>query len=540
MVSPSTISPITIITGTSNNDLIDAMFIPQGQTIVKWGGERGTGAELSFSFIGPSSTFPANYPTRYAGEKVVIPDYVKHAFRTAFDAWSDVANISFSELEETSTEVGDLRIGALLSNPFFYSGPGGSILEAQPPGRHSLNAGDIYFSHSYLTQDLTQPIDVEFLPGKSAFMHAMHEIGHAVLSLHDVTTNAGWNGKILPAELNYRTQTIMSYSATPNAAAGLPGRLSYAATTPMILDVLAAQWLYGANTGKGASNDTYSFSQSQTYHETIWDAGGTDTIIVADATDGINIDLRPGSLSDVGSKVTTFSQFGSQILTQTVGIAYGAIIENAVGGTGNDLLTGNSADNILNGGAGNDNLNGGDGIDMADYSGVRSTYTITNASGRRTITDSMANRDGTDTLTNIERLQFSDGVLAFDNARTDDAGRGYLIYRAAFDRAPDAEGLGYWIRALERGQDYGAVVAASFIASPEFIATYGTNLSNATFLNLVYQNVLDRTPDQGGSDYWLGQLNNGYARSNLLASFAISDENYNAVSPSIADGIWFV
>ena len=84
------------------------------------------------------------------------------------------------------------------------------------------------------------------------------------------------------------------------------------------------------------------------------------------------------------------------------------------------------------------------------------------------------------------------------------------------------------------------MVAASFIASPEFVRTYGTNLSNAAFLNLVYQNVLDRLPDQSGSDYWMGQLNGGYARSNLLASFAISDENYNSVAPQITDGIWFV
>lgn len=48
-----------------------------------------------------------------------------------------------------------------------------------------------------------------------------------------------------------------------------------------------------------------------------------------------------------------------------------------------------------------------------------------------------------------------------------------------------------------------------------------------------------------GLNYWLSQaggvgLNGGYARSNLLASFAISDENYNSVSPLITDGIWFV
>lgn len=222
---------------------------------------------------------------------------------------------------------------------------------------------------------------------------------------------------------------------------------------------------------------------------------------------------------------------------------------NINAGGGDDSVVGNDRDNFIDGGTGNDvisggkgadTLNGASGIDTAGFQGVRSTYTITTGATGRTVTDSVAGRDGADTLSNIERLQFSDGVLAFDNLRTDTAGKGYLLYRAAFDRAPDASGLGYWIRELDRGQDYGAVVAASFIASPEFVRLYGNTTSNAAFINLVYQNVLDRAPDQAGSDYWLGQLNSGYARSNMLASFAVSDENYNSVAPLIADGIWFV
>ncbi|MEQ1890733.1 MAG: DUF4214 domain-containing protein, partial [Alphaproteobacteria bacterium] len=139
-----------------------------------------------------------------------------------------------------------------------------------------------------------------------------------------------------------------------------------------------------------------------------------------------------------------------------------------------------------------------------------------------------------------ERLQFSDGILAFDNLRTDMAGKGYLLYRAAFDRAPDVEGLGYWVRELDRGQDYGTVVAASFIASAEFIRLNGSNTSNAQFVNLLYQNVLHRAGEADGVAYWLAELNGGGARSNMLASFAISAENVNSVAPLINDGIWFV
>jgi len=258
--------------------------------------------------------------------------------------------------------------------------------------------------------------------------------------------------------------------------------------------------------------------------------GGIDTVsyFSLTVTSAVNVNLLLGSASDgLGGTDTLIS------------------IENINGSLFADALTGDNGANVITGHIGDDIIDGGLGIDTSVYNAARSFYTIARPSGAITVTDSVPGRDGADTLTGIERLKFTDGVLAFDNQRTDDAGRGYLIYRAAFDRTPDPEGLGYWIRELDRGQDFGSVVAASFIASPEFISLYGANLSNAAFLNQVYLNVLDRAPDQAGTDYWLNHaggvgLNGGYERSNLLASFAISDENFNSVSPLITDGIWFV
>lgn len=44
-------------------------------------------------------------------------------------------------------------------------------------------------------------------------------------------------------------------------------------------------------------------------------------------------------------------------------IAAGVTIENAIGGSGNDVIVGNAANNLLKGGAGNDILFGGAGAD---------------------------------------------------------------------------------------------------------------------------------------------------------------------------------
>ncbi len=76
------------------------------------------------------------------------------------------------------------------------------------------------------------------------------------------------------------------------------------------------------------------------------------------------------------------------------------------GGSGADTLNGGTGDDLLIGGGGNDAINGGDGTDTAVYSGNRSAYTISVSNGVTTV----AGPDGTDTVTNVERLQFADGL----------------------------------------------------------------------------------------------------------------------------------
>jgi serralysin len=128
----------------------------------------------------------------------------------------------------------------------------------------------------------------------------------------------------------------------------------------------------------------------------IWDAGGVDTLDASGyATDQV-IDLTPGSLSSIGGvtydTAPSFEQvnanraaagyapvalatYNSNMallaanpvvgrLTDNVGIAYGATIENGIGGSGSDRLIGNTAANTLTGNAGNDTLEGRDGADI--------------------------------------------------------------------------------------------------------------------------------------------------------------------------------
>jgi hypothetical protein len=104
-----------------------------------------------------------------------------------------------------------------------------------------------------------------------------------------------------------------------------------------------------------------------------------------------------------GGSTTALNLFGTEFANQVLGSAGANVLR---GEGGNDDLRGFAGDDILRGGTGNDRLDGGDGTDTAQFAGARSSYVISTTGGVTTVTGA----DGTDTVTNIERLQFGDGV----------------------------------------------------------------------------------------------------------------------------------
>ena len=107
-----------------------------------------------------------------------------------------------------------------------------------------------------------------------------------------------------------------------------------------------------------------------------------------------------------------------------------------------------------------------------------------------------------------------------------DSGQMFRLYNAAFARFPDADGLKYWIGNFSSGKDDARAVASSFLVSDEFKERYGANVTNAKYVETLYDNVLGRDYDQDGYNYWLGNLNSGLeTRYELLLGFAESAEN---------------
>lgn len=100
----------------------------------------------------------------------------------------------------------------------------------------------------------------------------------------------------------------------------------------------------------------------------------------------------------------------------------------------------------------------------------------------------------------------------------------YRLYSAYFLRLPDQGGYEFWILAYASG-DYNLTTMSDFFASsPEFQQRYGS-LNDPQFIELVYTNVLRRTPDPEGFWFWLDELESGrVSRGGLMAFFSESEE----------------
>ncbi|OAT24986.1 M10 family metallopeptidase C-terminal domain-containing protein [Proteus myxofaciens] len=184
-----------------------------------------------------------------------------------------------------------------------------------------------------------------------------HEILHALGISHTFV----WNYSLPYSPENSTKYSIMAYHYPKYEDADL-GHLS--PSTLLLTDIYIIQKLYGANIHTRKGNTTYGFNantESDTFHLTnnkkhfqicIWDASGIDTLDFSQYLENQKINLNQGQFSDVGG------------LRGNVSIAYDTVIEQAIGGYGNDTIIGNEADNFLDGQDGNDYLYGGSGRDI--------------------------------------------------------------------------------------------------------------------------------------------------------------------------------
>ena len=169
------------------------------------------------------------------------------------------------------------------------------------------------------------------------------------------------------------------------------------------------------------------------------------------------------------------------------------------------------------------------------YSGAFNEYTFVNQ-GNDEYGIKLDSSTTIDSLTGLSTIKFSDKTIdinkdvigTFDQVTglNTDSGEMFRLYNAAFARFPDADGLKYWIDEFSSGRNTRRVVAQSFLGSSEFTEKYGSNVSDETYVNNLYKNVLGRDADAEGLNYWVGNLSSGIeTRYEALLGFAESAEN---------------
>lgn len=116
---------------------------------------------------------------------------------------------------------------------------------------------------------------------------------------------------------------------------------------------------------------------------------------------------------------------------------------------------------------------------------------------------------------------------------TELAGQVYRLYGATLGREPGGSGFQAWFNGLNSEAITLDQAAGGFIASPEFELTYGA-LSDADFVQLLYQNVLGRNADPAGLAGWLDFLaDEDNTRADVVLGFSESAEYRNRTSASL-------
>lgn len=435
--------------------------------------DDGSGVVLTVAFPQSLSDFPEDHldqwdwtgPSAEGLDPFTAFDATRQDYAMqAMQLWSDVANIEFQVV--APGQAADI---------YFFG------RDYEEGGGYSTGVQEDLGSAVRINTDSSGWGTMQ--PGGGGFSTLIHEIGHSIGLSHPGDYDIG-DGATYDTHAEYVQDTkmysVMSYFGGGNTGAS-GGGLEASVDTPRSHDIYVAQQLYGANWSTRIGDTTYGFNASgvsglydfdalalqNDFIEntedvtgvdipgpygpvlTIWDGGGAnDWLDLSGDDNDVELDLAPGAFSSThgmtynislayhpGDNLNQYTQYienarggsgddvirGNELGNQLWGndgddtinglhgddLIYGGDDDDRLsGGHGEDTLNGGEGDDTLSGGWGVDELNGGAGLDTADYSYSDVDWTIDlGAWPYQTAT----NAGGSEIMTGIENIITGDG-----------------------------------------------------------------------------------------------------------------------------------
>ena len=396
----------------SGTSYIDSLLNTEFGNPIKWVSDSFLNAEysvnnstvISYSFPGLLGTTALFNYTDDVGEIVAVPFSAQQAAdtRLALAKISEYINVTFVEIEEVGDAVGTIRFGINTITDEEGNYREGIAATADPPSEEP-RGGDVWFNKWFTN---VADFSTGLVPyGKGDNIGSQTGVGDGAILIHEILHALGIEHPgdhptiLFPEDKNSREYTVMAAEFNNHPFVYIDGVDYIVSSTPMVYDIAAIQYLYGANMNHNSGDTTYSFDPDTPFIEAIWDAGGNDTLDFSNFSKTNTISLMDGEHSTIGFDV-------NWAMPEHLSIAFNAIIENVIGGSGDDTIKGNTSDN---------NIDGGFGIDTVIYNDEYSNYSITkNSAGfiivKHSDTGSITN-EGEDTLSNIEKIQFTDQTI---------------------------------------------------------------------------------------------------------------------------------
>lgn len=345
--------------------------------------------------LGADRTLDWSISGGFDGEFWTSNSVVQQYAAAMLQTFATYANVRFNFVGAFSTPTAAAAGGSEIN--FYVSGstatfPSSSIWArayfptSQSDAAYTGAAGDVVLNQNSPANSLPS-----YDPGTAGWFVFLHEIGHALGLKHpfdDGGTGRPTVAELGVGELDIDWATIMAYGDDYDFT-----DRSYDPATPMLLDVMALRALYGPNMATNLGDQTHVL-RAQGRYNTLWDAGGHETVSAAGSIRGWYIYMPDDEVSaadpvrvgyalpldevdlDSPQSLTWLmgdmedaigSDFGDEI--------YGSVLQNVIrGGGGGDYIDGWRGDDTLDGGAGDDTIFGDFGNDSIVDTGGGSNY----------------------------------------------------------------------------------------------------------------------------------------------------------------------